>query len=74
MGYVIADISPWKTELKKDENGEVVFYDNDQHHDAVIEHRKIVETDEYTEFKLYELVEVKEGKKHRMSKCKAKEQ
>lgn len=74
MGYVIADISPWRKELKKDENGEVIFYDSDQHHDAVIEHRKMVEADEYTEFKLYELVEVKEGKKHRMSKCEAKEQ
>lgn len=67
-GYIIADSRPWSVDFIKDENGEIVVYDND--HDAVIAHRKMVETDEDTTYEIYELVEVNEGKQHRISKCK----
>lgn len=69
VAYVIADVYHHDMQFKRDENGEIKFYGRDESHDAILEHRKMVDEDEYTDYKIYELIEVKEGKRHRMKKC-----
>lgn len=67
--YVIADMFAHRMDFKKDDEGNIKFYDCDHAHEAVLDHRAMVEADEDTDYKIYELVEVKEGKHHRIKKC-----